>query len=183
MSEEKNTQNLATLSLDDSVDDKNIYLVSQEGEKFEISKKYAKVSDLVVKSFESDKESNELPLPEVKTEILKLVIEYMKHHKGTEPPIVEKPLRSAVMKDVCKEEWDATFIDNIGNTSRDQLFTLIETANYMNIQSLLHLGCAKVASLIKGKPKEEVMKILGVKEEQKPEEKKEEQKAEEIKTQ
>jgi len=77
----------------------------------------------------------------------------MTHHAGVEPPIIEKPLRSKLMKDVCKDKWDAEFIDNIGN-NRQQLYDLILAANYMDVKSLLHLGCAKVASLIKGQPLE-----------------------------
>ena len=44
-------------------------------------------------------------MPGVRGEILGRVIEYMNHHKGTEPPIIEKPLRSKIMKDVCKDSW------------------------------------------------------------------------------
>jgi hypothetical protein len=35
-----------------------------------------------------------------------------------------------------------------------------QAANYMDIRSLLHLGCAKVASLIKGQPLEKIKEIL-----------------------
>jgi len=108
-------------------------------------------------------------------------VEYMNHHKGIEPPIIEKPLRSKIMKDVCKDPWDAEFIDKIGE-NRQQLYDLILAANYMDIKSLLHLGCAKVASLIKGQPLEKIKDILskGTKNEGKSEpapEKKEEKKA------
>jgi hypothetical protein len=85
----------------------------------------------------------------------------MNHHKGVEPPIVEKPLRSKVMKDVCKDPFDADFIDRIGE-NRQALYDLILAANYMDIKSLLHLGCAKVASLIKGQPLEKIKDILSV---------------------
>ena len=46
-----------------------------------------------------------------------------------------------------------------------------------DIKSLLHLGCAKVASLIKGQPLEKIKDILstGVKTEEKKEEKKTEE--------
>jgi S-phase kinase-associated protein 1 len=90
---------------------------------------------------------------------LELVVNYMKEHKGVEPPIIEKPLRSKVMKDVCPHKWDADYIDKIGDT-RQQLYDLILAANYMDIKSLLHLGCAKVASLIKGQPLEKIKEIL-----------------------
>ncbi len=54
---------------------------------------------------------------------------------------------------------DADFIDKIGET-RQTLYDLILAANYMDIKSLLHLGCAKVASLIKGQPLEKIKEIL-----------------------
>jgi len=65
------------------------------------------------------------------------------------------------MKNVCKDKWDAEFIDNIG-INRQQLYDLILAANYMDVKSLLHLGCAKVASLIKGQPLEKIKDILAV---------------------
>jgi len=83
----------------------------------------------------------------------------MNHHKGVEPPIIEKPLRSKVMREVCKDSWDAEYIDAIGE-DRQELYDLILAANYMDIKSLLHLGCAKVASLIKGQPLEKIKDIL-----------------------
>ncbi len=45
---------------------------------------------------------------------------------------------------------------------RAQLYDLILAANYMDIKSLLHLGCAKVASLIKGQPLEKIKEILAI---------------------
>ena len=35
-------------------------------------------------------------MPGVKADILAKVVEFMQHHKGVEPPILEKPLRSKV---------------------------------------------------------------------------------------
>ena len=66
------------------------------------------------------------------------------------------------MKDVVEDQWDAEFIDTIGD-DRQQLYDLVMAANYMDIPSLLHLGCAKVASLIKGQPLEKIKDILSVK--------------------
>ena len=67
--------------------------------------------------------------------------------------------RSKVMKDVVSHKPDADYIDQIGE-NRQQLYDLILGANYMDIKSLLHLGCAKVASLIKGQPLEKIKDIL-----------------------
>ena len=79
--------------------------------------------------------------------------------QGVEPPIIEKPLRSKNMKDVCRDAWDAEYIDKVGD-DRQSLYDLILASNYMDIKSLLHLGCAKVASLIKGQPLEKIKDIL-----------------------
>ena len=92
--------------------------------------------------------------------ILAKIVEYMNEHKGTEATIIEKPLRSKVMKDVVNYEFDATFIDSVDEHARQDLYDLILAANYMDIKGLLHLGCAKVASLIKGQPLEKIKDIL-----------------------
>jgi hypothetical protein len=78
---------------------------------------------------------------------------------GVEPPIIEKPLRSKIMKEVCAHKWDAEFIDKIGE-ERKKLYNLILGANYLDVKSLLHLACAKTGSLIKGQPLEKVKEIL-----------------------
>jgi len=146
-----------SLSLDD--DSGSIKLVSKDGKEFSVEKKFAFISNLVKTSMDSDASATDLPMPGVKGDILKYVSEYMSYHRGSEPPIIEKPLRSKVMKDVCKDAWDADFIDKIAE-NRQQLYDLILAANYMDIKSLLHLGCAKVASLIKGQPLEKIKDIL-----------------------
>ena len=84
----------------------------------------------------------------------------MKHHKGAEAEIVEKPLRSKVMKDVCKDPFDAEFVNRVHDSGLQNLYDLILAANYMDVKPLLHLGCAKVASLIKGEPLEKIKDIL-----------------------
>merc|ERR1711964_751571 len=66
------------------------------------------------------------------------------------------------MSKIVEHPWDATFIDNIEKTmGKKMIFKIILAANYMAIKSLLHLGCAKIATLIKGKSPEEIKKILG----------------------
>jgi len=66
------------------------------------------------------------------------------------------------------QKWDAEFIDKVGE-NRQLLYDLILAANYLDIKSLLHLGCAKVGSLIKGQPLENLKNILSVQKEKKSE--------------
>jgi hypothetical protein len=145
--------------LDDLDLDGDLKLTSKCGTSISIKKKWAFVSVLVKTSIENDETATEVPLPGVDGPILKLVTKYMQHHEGVEPPIVESPLKSTVMKEVCQDKWDAEFIDNIGEI-RQSLYDLILAANYMDIKSLLHLGLAKVASLIKGQPLDKLKDIL-----------------------
>jgi len=146
--------------LDDDKDaTKPLKLTSKDKKEFTVERKQAFISTLVKTSLENDDKAEEVPIPGVTGAILDLVVQYMKEHKGVEPPIIEKPLRSKVMKDVCPHKPDADYIDKIGD-NRQQLYDLILAANYMDIKSLLHLGCAKVASLIKGQPLEKIKEIL-----------------------
>merc|ERR1712173_288085 len=100
-------------------------------------------------------------------DILELIVSYLKHHKGTVPQEIAKPIRSVKMEKIVEDEWDAKFINGL---SKKVVFQIILGANYMDIKSLLHLGCAKIATLIKGKSPEEIKKILS-EEDDVPEEK------------
>jgi S-phase kinase-associated protein 1 len=138
---------------------KPLKLTSKDKKEFTLPRGFACISTLIKTSLENDDKADEVPVLGVTGATLELVINYAKEHKGVEPPIIEKPLRSKVMKDVCPCAWDADFIDAIA-PARQQLYDLILAANYMDIKSLLHLGCAKVASLIKGQPLEKIKEIL-----------------------
>jgi len=148
------------VGLDEEEATGSVKLISKDKKEFTVEKKFAQISTLVKTTLEQDKSATEVPIPGVTSAILAKVIDYMEHHKGTEPPIIPKPLRSKEMKMVCSDPWDATYIDKVDDVSRQDLYDLILAANYMDIKSLLHLGCAKVASLIKGQPLEKIKDIL-----------------------
>lgn len=86
--------------------------------------------------------ATEVPVPGVTTRVMTHIAKYMDYHKGTEPPIIEKPLRSKVMKDVCKEAWDAEFIDAIGE-DRQLLYDLIlvRVGSGLSVCSVAVAGC------------------------------------------
>ncbi len=42
---------------------------------------------------------------------LKLICDYLNHHKGKEPEALPCPVRSTNMKQIVSDEWDAKFID------------------------------------------------------------------------
>lgn len=137
----------------------SVSLKSGDGKVFEVDRKDAAISGMVKKVLEQDADASEVPLPSVQGSVLAQVVEFMKHHKGGDMDPPEKPLRSKKMKDVVKDQWDADFIDRIGENLRD-LYDIVLAANYLDIRGLLHLGCAKIASLIKGQPLEKIKDIL-----------------------
>ena len=66
-------------------DTRTVHLVSQEGESFDVPLTVARMSELVKTMIEDqnedDEESQEIPLPNVKSSILAKVIEFAHHYK------------------------------------------------------------------------------------------------------
>lgn len=164
MADEKKNDQDDVMGLDDDSSE-TLKLMSQEQESFVVEKKIALMSELVKTMVEGDKEENEIPLPNVKGEVLKKVIEYMKYHVDNPADEIDKPLKSANMAEVVSQ-WDADFVD----VDQELLFELILAANYMDIKSLLDLTCAKVASMIKGKTPEQIRKTFNIQNDFTPEE-------------
>eukprot|EP00823_Brevimastigomonas_motovehiculus_P004469 TRINITY_DN295_c0_g1_i1.p1 TRINITY_DN295_c0_g1~~TRINITY_DN295_c0_g1_i1.p1 ORF type:complete len:194 (-),score=59.66 TRINITY_DN295_c0_g1_i1:291-872(-) len=148
----------------------SLILVSKDKKEVTVQRRHAYISSLLKNALESDTAATKLEV-QVTGPILELIADYMTYHKGQEPAIIEKPLRSKHLTEVCADVWDAKYIDTVGQV-RQQLYDLILGANYMDIKSLLHLGCAKVASLIKGLPLEKIREVLDPKFTEKKEDKK-----------
>lgn len=158
--------------LDEDISFEEIALSIGE-QKINVRKDYARISEVMDVIIEKDETVTEIPLNELGNlltekdkkvnsfEIIGYVVEYMNIHKGVfnkEKDIPEKPLKTTVLSDITSKE-DANFIDKF-DKKINELYALIETANYLNIQGLLHLACAKIATFIKGKSLEEIQKIL-----------------------
>lgn len=103
-----------------------------------------------------------LRVKQVDSMTLNRVCKYLRHHNGKKPAEIAKPIRSVRMEKVVEDIWDAEFINGM---QKRELFQLTLAANYMDMSDLLHLACAKVATMIKGKSPEEIKQILGEEEE------------------
>ena len=145
--------------------DKKITLVSSDGEKVEISSKAVKLSNLVKGIIEDYPDDAEVPLNNVKSNILKKIKEFLDHYENLEIKEIERPLPSQNFKE-CVPEWDYKYIE----VDIDLIFELILAANYMDIKPLLELASAKVASIIKGKNTEEIRKTFNITNDFTPEE-------------
>merc|ERR1711964_156893 len=111
---------------------------------------------------DGDKTAKEIEIKNVSGTILKHIVDYLDHHQGKTPEDIVKPIRSNEMEKNVEDPFDATFINKLEDKeSLKVIFNVILGANYMGLRSLLHLGCAKIATKIKGKSPEEIKKILG----------------------
>lgn len=138
---------------------KIITLVASDNETtFPISAECVKMSKLVCNIVEGDSAADRIQVKQVDGETLAQIVKHMEYHKGKEPAEIAKPIRSLKMEKIVEDTWDAEFINKLPKRA---LFQLILGANYMDCKSLLHLGCAKVATMIKGKSPEEIKQILG----------------------
>ena len=98
-----------------------------------------------------------VPLPNVTAPILKKVTQWAVQHKDDPPPPPEEDETKQRSADVS--DWDKEFLQ----VDQGTLFELILAANYLDIKGLLHVTCAKVAEMMKGKKPEEIRKIFNIK--------------------
>jgi len=137
---------------------KTLTLISSDAVKIQIDSKAAERSNLLKGLIQDYSEDSEIPMHEVKGDVLKKVVEYLNHWSNGEPKEIPRPLPSNNLKEAT-DEWDAEFIESI---DIDTVFDIINTANYMDIKPLLDLSCAKVASIMKGKTAEEIRQIFNI---------------------
>jgi S-phase kinase-associated protein 1 len=121
---------------------------------------------IIIDTDDEEEQTNvEFPLPNVKAQVLKKVLEFCEHHLTEPMTEIEKPLKSQNMSDVV-QKWYADFV----NVEQVLLFELILAANYLDIKPLLDLTCATVASMIKGKTPEDIRATFNIKNDFSPEE-------------
>ena len=142
-----------------------ITLVSSDGEKMQVTAKAAQRSQLVKGIIEDYPDDAEVPLNNVKSNILKKIKEYLDHYQDVDPKEIERPLASQNYQE-CVDPWDFEFI----NVDLDLIFEIILASNYMDIKPLLELASSKVASIIKGKTPEEIRKTFNIQNDFTPEE-------------
>lgn len=151
-----------SLDIDDETE--TVVLIAKDGKKFEIRKKACLISKFCTNIFE-DKTCKEITFDKVDSASLDAVCRWMEYHSKVVPRVIEKPLRSANMADLV-DEWDAKFVE----VDQDTMFNIMLVANYMTIEPLLMLMCAKCASMLKGRTPAEIRKTFNIRDDYTPEE-------------
>ena len=135
-----------------------IKIIVKEGKEIPISKKAAELSELLKSAMSDYPKETTFPLNELDEKNGELIKEYLTHYNGESPKEIEKPITSNEMKNLT-DEWSSSFIDKL---SVEDLSNLTVAANYMGINSLLDLCCAKVATLCKDKSEDDIFKLFKI---------------------
>eukprot|EP00604_Paraphysomonas_vestita_P003040 CAMPEP_0174821710 /NCGR_PEP_ID=MMETSP1107-20130205/9212_1 /TAXON_ID=36770 /ORGANISM="Paraphysomonas vestita, Strain GFlagA" /LENGTH=130 /DNA_ID=CAMNT_0016039031 /DNA_START=148 /DNA_END=540 /DNA_ORIENTATION=- len=106
---------------------------------------------------EESEAEQEIPLPNVTSEVLSKIIEFLNHFAANSFNPIEKPLKFQKLIDMVPE-WYVQFID----LPHEKLAGLAAAANYLDIRPLLDLVCAALAIQIKGKTPDEIRSHFGV---------------------
>jgi hypothetical protein len=176
--------------LTSSDDDKSfvakVPLDSKEAQEFIVPTKCAMISSLVRRTLAKEQGATEVPLPQVSCEALRWIVRYMIHQDGVPGQIPQDPITSKKMSDIVKDSWVAKLMDDLTPDlnpdtkdsskiayesysqerkdavpkTRDLLWDIHTSANYMEMNCLLHIVCAKSASIIKGTPGEKIKGLL-----------------------
>ena len=139
-------------------EDNTIKLVTKEGKEIEITIKQAELSDLLKGLITDFPKDGSFPLKEVDEKSAEIIKEFLTHFNGVPPHEIEKPLTSNNMKDLT-DEWSANFVDKM---TIEDLVNISIASNYLGINSLMDLCCAKMASLCKNKNEEEMYKAFNI---------------------
>ena len=138
----------------------SIKIVTKEGKEIELTKKEAELSELLKGAIVDNPNETSFPLNELDEKCAEKIKEYLDHLNGVAPPEIEKPITSNEMKNLT-DEWSANFVDKM---TMEELVNLTVASNYMGINCLLDLCCAKVASLCKDKSEDDIFKTFNINE-------------------
>ena len=128
---------------------------------FETNTNSASHSGLLRSLIEDYKEENEFIIPDIRGEVLGVVIRYLETHQGKEGILnLPKPLKNYDLKEYISEE-DFIFLERY-NDDIYGLFELMNAANYLDVKSLLELCCAKAACLTKDLKTEQFLEVFQI---------------------
>lgn len=130
-----------------------------DGEKLSVDLDVVNKSTILKNMIEDTGKDGDIPIPNIQLPILKKIIEFCEHYKSSNPKEIRKPLVSSKLTENNVDEWDAAFIEM---DKVDDIIDLVIAANFLDIESLVALGCAKIATFIKGKSVEEIRDVFGI---------------------
>ena len=158
-SDNDNGKDTKVVSLDDEDMVGEIVIKTSDGESFQLPRKIGFMSEFIKTIFQGDKtaESVVLENKDLNKQCFAKVLEYLAYHFDNPPKEIDEPLKTYKLEEHVSE-FDAKFID----MKRDDLFAVTNAAHYLQIDSLVKLGCAKIACMLGGQKVEVMRDILGL---------------------
>lgn len=90
---------------------------------------------------------------------MSMIVSYLKHYSGTQNfSKLCRPLYTSDLRDAGANEFDLSLL---ANASFDDVKSLLVASDFLDIPSLTELCCAKLASVIKSIPLEQMMVQTG----------------------
>ncbi|KAG7814032.1 hypothetical protein KL921_000306 [Ogataea angusta] len=149
--------------------ERKIIIITSDGDKFPVERKVAEKSILIKNMLknllpaeeeeeddEDEDEPIEVPTQNVRSAVMKNILEWCDHYKDYNFPDDEQDDDSK--KSAPIDAWDKNFL----NVDQEMLYEIILAANYLNIKPLLNAGCKVVAEMIRGKSPEEIRKTFNI---------------------
>ena len=103
--------------------------------------------------------TEEIWLPTVSSEMFGYVKDYCQHFDYQKDPFIEYPLKSNNLAEVLEDRWEADFITSL---SLENVLSLLQAANYLNIPALFEVCCARIGAEFRGKNFDQVKKNFGI---------------------
>jgi len=137
-----------------------ITLQNSDEKDFKVPRDVASMSVTIANMLQSITDSIDgtgapIPLPNLNGVVLEKILEYCRFHK-------DNPVPTRAEDDYSVDnisEWDLKYIA----VDVPFLFDIVLAANYLDIASLLDLGCKAIAKLIIGKTPEEIEETFRIK--------------------
>ncbi len=135
---------------------------SEDEQKFEIETESLKLSkflnDLII---DFPDENDEITINEVNGKNLKLITDFLNHYKDGKINEIPKPLPSGNLK-LYLSEWDYNYINPL---SLEECIDLLNAAQALDINALINLISARIASEMLTGTVEEVLEKFRIKDE------------------
>ncbi|KAF8329485.1 S-phase kinase-associated protein 1A-like protein [Cantharellus anzutake] len=149
-----------------------VKLLSSDGVLFEVDESTASRSGVIRTVLVDVGNKDPIPLLNVKSHVLTKVLEYCEHHRNEPLPPLDVEYSISPSLDIMRRKnthisgWDQQYM----KCEQELLFEVIQAASYLDIQSLLDLGCRTVANMMTGKSVDDIRQLFHIENDFTPEE-------------
>lgn len=156
------------LHRDGAISANAVTLVSMDGDSFVVETSAILVSQLikVMVDGSSGDDAKEIPLPNMRSNVLAKVVEFCNHHYVEPMKTIPKPIQYGLGVADHVQEWYADFASGLDD---EMLFELLLAANYLDLAPLLEICAATVGLRAMNKTPEEVAREFNLTEPFSPE--------------